>query len=81
MKAKMNNQNMENIKSDNTFTFVISNELTGQRIISACRLNLENVQTITAHDIFRLNSYWKNRDLLYNLVKTYAALTGWKPTL
>ena len=49
MKAKMNNQNMENIESDNIFTFVRSNELMGQRIIPACRLTLENVKTITAH--------------------------------
>ena len=63
------------------FTYMKKDEITEDRIITSCTLNMENVKTVSAEDIFKVNSYWKDRDLLYSTVKTYAALTGWKPTL
>ena len=41
----------------------------------------ENFKIVTVKEIFPVNSWWNDRDLLYNTIKTYAALTGWKPTL
>ena len=64
------------------FSFLQTDDHDGdQRIISSCRLNSENFRTVTIEQIFSVNSLWKDRELLYNTVKTYAALTGWKPTL
>ena len=72
---------MINSDLDSVFTFEQNDDSTLPRIISSCSLNLENIKTITADNIFKVNSYWKDRDLLYSTVKTYAALSGWKPTL
>ena len=46
-------------------------------------MTIENLKkTVTAEEIiFRVDSCWKDRELLYNSIKTYAALAGWKPTL
>ena len=52
------------IDSEQLFTFVKDDDLREQRIISTCRLNLENIKTVTTDDIFKVNSYWKDRDLL-----------------
>ena len=50
-------------------------------LIIACNFDDVNVQDLDAHEIFQTESTWKDRKLLYETVKVYAALTGWKPTL
>ena len=72
--------NADKHKEDNEscgiFSFVQTDDHDGdQRIISSCRSNRENFRTITIEQIFSVNSLWKDRDLLYNTMKTYAALT------
>ena len=51
------------------FTYTKRDEVTEERIITSCKLNLENVKTVSAENIFKVNSYWKDRDLLYSTVK------------
>ena len=72
---------LDRVDLDRVFTFEQNDDSTLPRIISSCRLNLETIKTITADNVFKVNAYWKDRDLLYSTVKTYAALSGWKPTL
>ncbi len=43
--------------SDNIFTINRRDDLTEQRIISSCRLNPENIKTISAADVFKENLY------------------------
>ena len=48
---------MINSDLDRVFTFEQNDDSTLPRIISSCRLNLENIKTITADNIFKVNSY------------------------
>ena len=50
-------------------------------LIIACNFENVNVADLDAHEIFQEGSTWSDRKLLYETVKTYAALSGWKPTL
>ena len=50
-------------------------------IIIACQFENINVADLDPNDIFRVNSTWADRKLLYETIKSYAALLGWKPTL
>ena len=77
---EISDQKKDTIEPDYIFTFLRKDDITDQRITSSCRLILNNIKTLSVDEIFRVNSYRKYRDLLYNTVKTYAALTGWKPT-
>ena len=50
-------------------------------LITACSFENINVSDLDPHEIFQEGSTWTDRKLLYETVKTYAALSGWKPTL
>ena len=50
-------------------------------VIISCQFDNINVEELDPNDIFRENSTWADRKLLYETIKSYAALTGWKPTL
>jgi len=49
--------------------------------IISCSFEGINVSDLDSHDIFKQESKWADRELLYETVKAYSALTGWKPTL
>ena len=49
-------------------------------ITSCCFDNVEPDELDPEH-IFKVESKWKDRSLLYSTVQAYAAATGWKPTL
>ena len=75
------NQDNDRDEFDGIFSYLPTDDDAYPRIIASCRLTLDNFKTITTEEIFRVDSCWKDRELLYNTTKTYAALTGWKPTL
>ena len=50
-------------------------------IIISCKFENLNVADLDPQEIFPENSTWADRRLLYETIKSYAALTGWKPTL
>ena len=50
-------------------------------IISGYNLEDTKIDDIDPHKLFREGSTWADRNLLYETVKAYAALPGWKPTL
>ena len=50
-------------------------------IIMSCSFEGVNISEVDPNDIFQEGSTWADRKLLYETVKAYAALTGWKPTL
>ena len=50
-------------------------------LIVECNFDNINVGDLDPHDIFQEGSTWTDRKLLYETVKAYTALTGWKPTL
>ena len=80
-KDNNDDQDKDGDESHGIFSFLPCDDDADPRIISSCRLTVENFKTITAEEIFRVDSCWKDRELLYNTIKIYAALTGWKPTL
>ena len=50
-------------------------------LIIACNFDKRKIQDIDPEEIFKVESKWKDRTLLYSTVQAYAAATGWKPTL
>ena len=50
-------------------------------IILSCSFEGVNISDLDPHEIFQEGSTWADRKLLYDTIKAYAALTGWKPTL
>ena len=50
-------------------------------LVISCNFNNSNIKEIDPENIFRIESKWKNRSLLYSTVQAYAAATHWKPTL
>ena len=50
-------------------------------LITSCNFENTNINDIDPVDIFKVESKWKDRSLLYSTVQAYAAATGWKPTL
>jgi len=50
-------------------------------IIISCSFEGINISDLDPHEIFHEGSTWADRKLLYETIKAYAALTGWKPTL
>ena len=50
-------------------------------VITSCHFDDINVTDLDPNEIFRVDSTWADRKLLYETIKAYAALTGWKPTL
>ena len=50
-------------------------------VIISCHFDGINVADLDPNEIFREDSTWADRKLLYETIKVYAALTGWKPTL
>ena len=76
-----NDPNRDEDESYGIFLFLWTDEDNNQRIISSYRLTRENFKTVTVDEIFPVNSCWNDRELLYNTIKTYATLTGWKPIL
>ena len=50
-------------------------------IIISCTFDGVKVEEIDVNDVFREGSIWADRKLLYETIKAYAALSGWKPTL
>ena len=49
--------------------------------IILCVFDDVNSNEMSANDIFKVGSKWKNRSLLYSTIQAYAAATGWKATL
>ena len=49
--------------------------------IISCSFDNVNFEDITAQDIFKVESKWKDRSLLYSIIQAYVAATGWKATL
>ena len=50
-------------------------------IIISCSFEGINIAELDPHEVFQVESKWADRTVLYDTVKAYAALTGWKPTL
>ena len=50
-------------------------------VIISCSFDGINIADLDPNKIFREGSAWADRKLLYETIKAYAALTGWKPTL
>ena len=50
-------------------------------IITSCSFEGINIAELDPHEVFQLESRWADRTVLYDAIKAYAALTGWKPTL
>ena len=50
-------------------------------IIVACDLEGVNLAEVDPHVLFREGSTWADRRLLYETIKAYAVVSGWKPTL
>ena len=51
------------------------------KLIIACNFEGINIANIDPNEIFYEGSTWVDRKLLYETIKAYAALSGWKPTL
>ena len=50
-------------------------------LITACNYEGVNIADLDPHEIFHEGPTWADRKLLYETIKAYAALSGWKPTL
>ena len=50
-------------------------------IILSCSFEGVNISDLDPQEVFQEGSTWADRKLLYDTIKAYAALTGWKPTL
>ena len=50
-------------------------------LITSCNFENININNIDPEDIFKVESKWKDRSLLYSMVQACAAAIGWKPTL
>ena len=50
-------------------------------VIISCHFDGLNVADLDPNEVFREGSTWADRKLLYETIKAYAAITGWKPTL
>ena len=50
-------------------------------VIISCNFGGINIADLDTNEIFREDSTWADCQLLYETIKAYAALTGWKPTL
>lgn len=50
-------------------------------IIMSCSFEGINLAELDPHEVFQVDSKWADRTVLYDVIKAYAALTGWKPTL
>ena len=74
-------QDKERDEFGGIFSYLPTDDDTDPRIIASCRLTLDNFKRITDEEIFRVDSCWKYRELLYNTTKTYGALTLWFPGL
>ena len=51
------------------------------KLIIACNFEGINIANIDPNKIFHEGSTWADCKLLYETIKVYAALAGWKPTL
>ena len=51
------------------------------KLIIACNFEGINIANIDPNKIFHEGSTWADRKLLYETIKAYAALSGWKPAL
>ena len=50
-------------------------------IIIGCNLEDTSIDDLDPHELFREGSTWSDHKFLYDTVKAYTALSGWKPTL
>ena len=50
-------------------------------LITSCCFDNVETDELDPENIFKVESKWKDRSLLYSTVQAYAAATGWKPTL
>ena len=50
-------------------------------VIIACSLEGINIAVVDPYELFCEGSTWADGKLLYETIKAYVALSGWKPTL
>ena len=50
-------------------------------VIIACNLVGINITELDPYELFCEGTTWADHKLLYETIKAYAALSGWKPTL
>ena len=50
-------------------------------LIVACNFDKRNIHGIDPEEIFKVESKWRDRTLLYSTVQACAAAIDWKPTV